>query len=66
MSSQQTESYTAIVCPACGDRVGDCWEWVRDYRVTHRCENEDCGVTYEVWAEYDVTYHAKLLVTGTA
>lgn len=42
------------ICPHCGAKFGDCWEYLTDKPAVQECH--DCGKSYEAWAEYEVTY----------
>jgi DNA-directed RNA polymerase subunit RPC12/RpoP len=42
------------VCPYCGYKHGDCWEWMDMYPEIYNCDN--CGKQYKAYAEYEVTY----------
>lgn len=53
---EDTFSGAYIICPWCGYRRGDCWEWVTDREAHTICE--ECSGRYAYVAEYDVTYHA--------
>ena len=42
------------ICPWCGHKHGDCWEWVTDMPRTTRCD--ECDNLFTVEADYSVTY----------
>jgi len=42
------------ICPHCGYKHGDCWEWVRDIPKTAKCDG--CGKLFTVEADYSVDY----------
>jgi hypothetical protein len=44
-----------VICPYCGDRKGDCWEWVKTHQIEDQCDV--CGATYSYFVEYDPTYY---------
>jgi hypothetical protein len=46
-----------IICPHCGEQMGDCWEWVHDEPTENECSY--CNKKIVVWAEYSVDYHAR-------
>ena len=46
------------VCPSCGYRHGDCWEWVTEYPKEHECHG--CGARLVVVADVAVTYTTTL------
>ena len=46
-----------VICPYCGEKYGDCWEWVTDSDKTRECD--ECGKEFRYWAEYSVTYYSK-------
>ena len=56
MSMKHERDGEYIICPHCGEKYGDCWEWVRETDEVRECD--ECGKSYRYWAEYDVTYHA--------
>ena len=44
-----------VICPFCGEKRGDCWEWVtNEDPITITCDR--CGEEFICWAEYDVQY----------
>lgn len=47
-----------VICPRCGTKQGDCWEWVREQEAEKECPG--CGAELVVWAEHSVTYFADL------
>ena len=43
------------ICPFCGEKHGDCWEWLRsEDPITTKCDG--CGRDFICWAEIDVQY----------
>ena len=42
------------ICPYCGCKHGDCWEWVTENDEVTTCF--ECGKMFTVRAEYNVTY----------
>lgn len=47
-----------VVCPNCGNRQGDCWEWVTADEKDETCSK--CGTVFVYRAEYDVTYYTEV------
>lgn len=47
-----------VICPHCGERHGDAWEWCLD-DTAREVHCDECGIIFMAWAEYDVTYHSK-------
>ena len=45
------------ICPWCGEKHGDCWEWVKPEQSEERCQR--CDNTFVVWAEHDVSYYTR-------
>jgi len=45
------------ICPYCGEKYGDCWEWVTDQDEITECFT--CGKKFTVRAEPSVTYYSK-------
>ena len=44
-----------VICPFCGQKYGDCWEWVtNEDPITITCDT--CGRDFTCWAEIDVQY----------
>ena len=44
------------ICPHCGERHGDCWEWLTDEQPAEfTCQ--ECGKLFTAWAVYGVQYH---------
>jgi DNA-directed RNA polymerase subunit N (RpoN/RPB10) len=62
MSGTSDSEY--IICPHCGETMGDCWEWVTDSPAETNCDS--CGKPMRVWAEHYVDYHAEALAHQTA
>lgn len=48
------ESGEYAICPYCKCEHGDCWEWVK--QRPHESVCDECGKTFMVYAEYEVTY----------
>lgn len=46
-----------VICPHCGNQMGDCWEWVTEDYTEETCEV--CGGRFGYWAEYSVSYCTK-------
>lgn len=44
-----------VICPHCGNRHGDCREWVRS-ELPEKMKCSECGETFAYLAEYDVQY----------
>jgi DNA-directed RNA polymerase subunit RPC12/RpoP len=55
--SNETADGCFIICPHCGEQMGDCWEWVHDEPTENECTY--CDKKIIVWADYDVTYRAR-------
>jgi len=54
-----------VICPHCGYKHGDAWEWcASETPSAHFCY--DCGGQFKAWAEYDVQYIAVPLPRSTA
>jgi hypothetical protein len=47
------------ICPYCGHKHGDCFEWVTEDAQKVVCENEKCNATFIAVARLDITYHGK-------
>lgn len=45
-----------VICPHCGYKHGDAWEWVKPEERTMECDG--CKKEFKYWAEYEVTYYA--------
>lgn len=46
------------ICPYCGEKHGDCFEWLTSEDAKfYDCQ--ECGKSFIAWAEHDVTYHTK-------
>lgn len=54
---EETSDSEYIICPHCGEKMGDCWEWVTDSPALDECQS--CRKPIEVWAEHYVDYHAR-------
>ncbi|HEY2038885.1 MAG TPA: hypothetical protein VGG95_04430 [Edaphobacter sp.] len=54
----RTVSRDWIACPACGERHGECANWVKS--MPHR-EICSCGAEMLCWFETEITYHAEVL-----
>ncbi len=48
-----------VRCPVCQHQQGDAWEWVKGHEREDECPG--CGAVLAVWAEYDVTYYARVV-----
>lgn len=47
-----------VVCPHCGCRHGDAWEWAKSqYPESMTCDG--CERSFSYWAEYTATYYTK-------
>jgi hypothetical protein len=44
------------ICPHCGERSGDCWEWVTDPYNPVKVDCTGCKKTYWVKPEYSACY----------
>ena len=53
---EQSDDEWAI-CPYCGAKSGDCWEWVTGHEQEEQCYG--CGKVYLVSADYDVAYNTR-------
>lgn len=47
-----------VRCPICRYEQGDAWEWVKTHERQDECPG--CGTILTVWAEYDITYYARV------
>jgi hypothetical protein len=47
-----------VVCPGCGEKHGECADWVKS--MPHR-EICSCGAEMVCWFETEITYHAEIL-----
>lgn len=62
MSSQLTErpepqsSGCYAICPWCGYKHGDCWEWVKEITTQTRCDS--CDNMFSVQADVSVSYRS--------
>lgn len=57
ISGDDTYDDNYIICPTCGYKMGDCWEWVKDNEGEETCDV--CNTKFVHYAEVSVTYHAK-------
>lgn len=53
----RTVSRDWVVCPACGEKHGECGDWVKS--MPHR-EICSCGAEMLCWFESEITYHAEI------
>ncbi len=53
----RTVSRDWVVCPGCGEKHGECADWVKS--MPHR-EICSCGAEMLCWFESEVTYHAEI------
>lgn len=57
IGTEQQDSEWAI-CPFCGKKHGDCWEWITsEDDIKTACSS--CGKEFIAYAEFDVTYHTR-------
>lgn len=49
------------VCPACGDVIGDAWEWCTDELRGHEETCSGCGAVFRAFPHYDVCYSTQLV-----
>lgn len=54
----RTVSRDWIVCPGCGEKHGECVDWVKSMPHRERCS---CGAEILCWFESEITYHAEML-----
>ncbi len=47
-----------VICPHCGEKHGDAWEWCKEYVRNFTCQ--DCGKEFQCWAEHEVTYYTEV------
>lgn len=47
-----------IICPGCGEKHGECADWVKS--MPHR-EICSCGAEMLCWSETETTYHAEIV-----
>jgi transposase len=57
--AKTTSSTSDVICPYCGYRNKEAWDWCKDYESEHECG--DCEKTFVAWGEASVTYYAKPL-----
>ena len=54
---ENTDDQEYVVCPYCGHKHGDAWEWcTRENETEDTCDG--CGKRYRYWAEFSVDYKA--------
>ena len=51
-----TEDEEWVVCPYCGHKHGDAWEWCTS-EEPHETKCDNCGQVFQCYAEYSTTYH---------
>lgn len=54
---ESTSDGECVVCPYCGERAGDAWEWCSN-ELEQESECGECGKFYVHWAEYTTDYCA--------
>jgi|UPI0005584BEB hypothetical protein len=54
----RTVSRDWVVCPSCGEKHGECSDWVKSMPHRELCS---CGVELLCWYESEITYHAEIL-----
>jgi hypothetical protein len=54
----RTVSRDWVVCPVCGEKHGECADWVKSMPHRERCS---CGTEMLCWFESEITYHAEIL-----
>ena len=54
----RTVSRNCVVCPVCGEKHGECGDWVKSMPHRELCS---CGVEMLCWFESEITYHAEIL-----
>ena len=47
-----------IICPHCGAKHGDAWEWCFSEEAVE-VDCQDCGRVFLAWAEHSVEYASK-------
>lgn len=59
--TDETYDHEGAVCPACGYRHGDCWEWLNDEMrpVQHECQG--CGAKLDSSVSYSTSYTTVLV-----
>lgn len=55
----KTDDSEYVICPYCGYKHGDAWEWAAQETEGDRMECEECKNIFVFWAEHDVTYYAR-------
>ncbi len=53
----KTVSRDWVVCPGCGERHGECGDWVKSMPHRELCS---CGAVMLCWFETETTYHAQM------
>ena len=59
MSTRDSEY---VICPFCGEKHGDAWEWCNTEEV-RRLECDGCGKEFICFAEHSVDYIALVPLT---
>jgi hypothetical protein len=54
----RTMSREWVVCPGCGEKHGECADWVKSMPHRELCS---CGVEMLCWFESEITYHAEIV-----
>jgi hypothetical protein len=54
----RTMSREWVVCPGCGEKHGECADWVKSMPHRELCS---CGVEMLCWFESEITYHAEII-----
>jgi hypothetical protein len=54
----RTTSREWVVCPGCGEKHGECGDWVKSMPHRELCA---CGVEMLCWFENEITYHAEIV-----
>jgi hypothetical protein len=54
----RTMSREWVVCPGCGEKHGECADWVKSMPHRELCS---CGAEMLCWFESEITYHAEIV-----
>lgn len=56
---KKTRDPCYVICPHCGYRHGDTWEWVKN-ETPERMNCESCAREFLYWMDVQVEYYAKV------
>ena len=60
MSDEIACTFTDVgVCPYCGHRHEDSWEWFREGQEEAEIECDKCGKSFQCEVEYSVAYTSR-------